>query len=340
MSLNVKIKIANKFVGEDSPVFIIAEAGINHNGSLKIAKKMIEKANQINVDAIKFQTFKAEDLASPSSIYFKIFKKCELGTTAFEEISDYAKSQGIIFFSTPFSKGAVDILAKLKVPLFKIASGDLTHIPLISYTATKKKPIILSTGMANFDEIKEAIKVICKQNNKKIMIMHSVSAYPAPPTEANLNAIAFLKKNLKYPIGFSDNGPDLLVPLTAIAAGAKIIEKHFTLDHSLNGPDHSFSADPDQLKDLVKKAKEIQKILGYVKKQCQPSELKNRINVRRGIKASCFIKKDTKISEDMLTIKRPARGILPKNLKKVLGKIAKRNIKTNEPVYWKDLKIP
>lgn len=334
----MKVKIGEKIVGDNYPVFIIAEAGINHNGSIKIAKKMIEKASQINVDAIKFQTFKAEDLAIPSSVYFKIFKKLELEFSDFGELADYSKSQGVMFCSTPFSENAVDMLTKLKTPVFKIASGDLTHIPLISYAASKKKAIILSTGMGNFNEIKMAVNAIRKQNNKKIVIMHSVSSYPTPPEEANLRVIESLKKKLCYPIGYSDNGLDLLVPLTAIAMGAKIIEKHFTLDRNMKGPDHSFSADPNQMKSLIEQGKKIEEILGDGIKLCQPSELENRINARRSIKTACQIMKGTRITKEMLSITRPAIGIHPKDLKKVLGKIAKRNIKINESVQWKYLK--
>lgn len=334
----MKVKIGEKFVGEGNPAFIIAEAGINHNGSMKIAKKMVDKAVQSQVDAIKFQTFKANDLASKESPYYKIFKKCELETSEFEEIADYTRSQGITFCSTPFSQDAVDILHKLKVPVFKISSGDLTHIPLISYTATKKKPIILSTGMANLDEIIDAVKTIEKQKNKKIIILHSVAGYPTPNDETNLNTINFLREHFDHPIGYSDNGAGLVVPLTAIATGAKIIEKHFTLDQKMKGPDHSFSATPKQLTELVKQTREIENILGDKEKKCQKCEFENRTNARRGIKTSVLIKKGTKISSDKISIKRPAKGILPKDLNKILGKIVKQDIGKNKILHWKDIK--
>jgi len=334
----MKIKIDQKWIGENNPVFIIAEAGINHNGSLKLAKKMINVAANCGADAIKFQTFTAGDLASKKSKYYKIFKNVEFDENEFGEISDFCKSQGIIFCSSPFSEKAVDLLISLKVPLIKIASGDLTDIPLIKYASSKKKPIIISTGMANLNEIRCAIKSINSQKNNQIIIMHSVSAYPTPPVETNLKVLELLKKSFRYPIGYSDNGPDLLVPIVAIAQGAQVIEKHFTLDRKMKGPDHHFSADPLQLKELVKNAREIKKILGDGKKRCQPSELENRIAARRSLVASMDINKGTKITKDLVAIKRPAVGIKPKSLLKVIGLVVNRNIKMDEPFKWKNFK--
>jgi len=334
----MRIKVANKWIGGSSPVFIIAEAGINHNGNLKLAKKLVSEASYCGADAIKFQTFTAEDLASKKSPYYKIFKNLAFDENDFGEISDYCKTQGIIFSSTPFSEHAVDLLVSLKVPFIKIASGDLTNIPLIEYASSKKKPIIISTGMADLDEVKISTKSITSQKNKKIIIMHSVSAYPTPPEDTNLSVLGLLNKSFPYPVGYSDNGPDLLVPLTAISLGAQIIEKHFTLDKKLKGPDHHFSANPQQLKELVQGAKDIRKILGNGKKQCQPSEMENKIAARRSIVANHYIKKGTTITKNLIGIKRPATGIEPKDYWKVIGLVAKQNIESDEPIKWKDLK--
>jgi len=334
----MKIKIAKKWVGENSPVFIIAEAGINHNGNLKLAKKMVTEAKHCEADAIKFQTFKAQDLASKKSKYYNIFKNLEFDENEFGEISDFCKTQGIIFCSSPFSERAVDLLVSLKVPLIKIASGDLTDTPLIKYAASKKKPIIISTGMANLNEIRFAIKSITSQKNNQIIIMHSVSAYPTPPEETNLKVLRTLKKSFRYPIGYSDNGPNLLVPLVAISQGANIIEKHFTLDRKMKGPDHHFSADPLQLKELVESAREIRKILGDGKKRCQPSEMENRIAARRSLVANIDFDKGTIITKDLVGIKRPAIGIEPKFIHKVIGLVSRKNIKIDESLKWKDLK--
>ena len=337
MFLDLKIKIAKKWIGENFPTFIMAEAGINHNGSLKTAKKMIFEAKKAGVDAIKFQTFKAVDLATPNSKFFKIFQNLEFEDSDFEELSDYAKQQKLIFCSTPFSEKAVDILSKLKVPAFKIASGDLTHIPLIKYASKKNKPMIISTGMANNDELKIAIKAIKSTKNNKIIVMHSVSSYPTPTNEVNLNVIQNLKKEFNFPIGFSDNGPGILIPQIAVAVGAKIIEKHFTLDKKMKGPDQNMSADPEQLKQIVSKIREIEVLLGDGIKKCQPSELENRINARRSITTNQAINKNEKIMKTMLQIIRPGSGIQPEYLSKVIGMKAKRNIKNYESLKWDNL---
>ena len=331
------VKLDKKKIGEGNPVFIIAEAGINHNGSLKIAKKMIHEAKKDGADAIKFQTFKADDLTSTNSKFFKLFKKLELSDNDFKELSKFAKKEKIMFLSTPFSENAIKLLSELNVPAFKIASGDLTNIPLIKAAAKKNKSIILSTGMGNLREIEKAVRVIESQGNKKIIIMHSVSSYPTPYSDVNLKTIINLKKKFNYPIGYSDNGPDLLVPLTAIALGATIIEKHFTLNRKMKGPDQLLSVDPNQLKEMVEKSKIIKIMLGDGKKICQPSEFDNKINARRSITAVKTIKKGEKITGKMIVLKRPATGIEPIFQNKVIGKTAKKTIKINDSIKWENL---
>lgn len=334
----LRIKIANKWIGEQSPVFIIAEAGINHNGNLQIAKKLIKKAKECDADAIKFQTFKAEDLTSIKSKFFKIFKNLELSYSDFIELYYYAKKQNIIIFSSPFSFEAIDLLTKIKTPAFKIASGDLTNIPLIKYAASKKKPMIISTGMSTIEEIKNALRTIQSEGNNKIIILHSVSAYPTPINEVNLQTIQLLKRKFHYPIGYSDNGSELLVPLIAVSNGAKVIEKHFTLDRKLKGPDHKLSADPQQFRILVNNIRSVEMMLGNGIKNCQPSEIENRVNARRSITANVTIPKGSKITQKMIGIKRPATGIEPKYFNEVLGKTATRTIKSEESLKWKDIR--
>jgi len=334
----MNIKISNKTIGEKFPTFIIAEAGINHNGSLKIAKQLISKAKSSGADAIKFQTFKASDIASTSSPFFKILKKLELSDSDFKKLSIYAKKNKLIFLSTPFSFDAVDMLSKLRVPAFKIASGDLTHIPLIKYAAKKKVPMIISTGMATLNEIRKAVNSIKAIKNKKILIMHSISGYPTPENEVNLNVIKNFKKIFQCPIGFSDNGDNNLVPLIAVAFGAKIIEKHFTLNKKMNGPDHKISADPKQLDTMIKEIRKIEKMIGDGRKICQPSELNNRIAARRSIITKVDLKKNTTLSKEMVSIKRPAKGIEPKYFSSILGKKMKRNLRKEKPLNWSDIK--
>ena len=334
----LRIKIANKWIGEQSPVFIIAEAGINHNGNLQIAKKLIKKAKECGADAIKFQTFTAGDLTSTKSKYFKIFENLEFSYNDFLELYRYAKKQNIIIFSSPFSFEAVDMLIKLKTPAFKIASGDITNIPLIKYSAAKKKPMIVSTGMSTIEEIQNALRTIQSQGNKRIIILHSVSAYPAPIDEINLKVIPYLEKKIHYPIGYSDNGSDQLVPIIAVSIGATVIEKHFTLNRKFKGPDHKLSSDPKQFSIMVKNIRLVEKMLGNGLKKCQPSEIDNRINARRSITTNVTIPKGTKIKRNMIGIKRPATGIEPKYFNQVIGKTATHTIKSEESLKWKDIR--
>lgn len=334
----MKIRIGDKLIGDGVPSFIIAEAGINHNGSVKIAKKLIHKAKDSGADAIKFQTFQASELCSTKLKFFKQLKKLELNEHEFGELSDTAKQVGIIFLSTPFSISAVDLLSKLGVPGFKIASGDLTDLPLIKYAACLNKPMIVSTGMANLNEISDAVKTIKAVGNKKIMLLHCSSSYPTSFDEANLKAIKTLKEKYKVPVGYSDNGDGFLVPLIAVALGAQLIEKHFTLNKKLKGPDHKFSLNPHELKNLIQKVRQVEKMLGDGIKKPQSSERKNLINGRRSITAKLFIKKSTKITRNMVTMKRPATGITPKDLYKVIGKIAKKNIPFDESIKWRHLR--
>lgn len=333
----MKIKISNKLVGNNNPVFIIAEGGINHNGKLSLAKKIISKAKAAGADAVKFQTFKAEDLASPKSKFFKIFKKLELDFEEFGELADYAKNQNIIFLSTPFSFDAVNLLIQLKVPAFKIASGDLTNIPLVEYAASKKKPMIISTGMANETEIQQSINAIRKTGNKKIIIMHSVSAYPTPINEVNLSVIKQLREKFKQPVGYSDNGSNLLVPVIAVASGADLIEKHFTINRKLSGPDQKLSTNPSDFKKLVKNIRLVEKMIGVNIKKCQTSEFGNKFAARRSITALTTIERGTKIDKKMLGLQRPASGLEPKYFSRVIGKRAKRKITKGESIKWNQI---
>ena len=331
------LKIGKKKIGIDSPAFIIAEAGINHNGELKIAKKLIDSAKRCNVDAVKFQTFTADDLASTKSSYYKLFKKVELSESDFSEISDYAKQKDIIFLSTPFSNNAVDILSKMKIPAFKISSGDLTDLPLINYVAKKNKPVLLSTGMATFNEIKNAVNEILKTKNRKIGLFHSVSAYPTPYSQTNLLAMQTMMKEFSYPIGYSDNGPDMLVPEVAVSMGAKLIEKHFTLDKNMPGPDQKLSLNLNELSELVKGCKAVKLALGDSKKILVKEKPILKF-ARESVVSLKKISKGEKFSEKNISTKRPATGDIPaKDYYKIIGRSAKRNISDNIQLSQNDV---
>lgn len=330
----MKIKIGNTWVGEKFPSYIVAECGINHNGNVKIAKQLVEKAKKCGANAVKFQTFKAEDLTSPLSKYYKIFKKLELDYNDFLEIYDYGKSEKISVFSTPFSIEAVNQLDRLQTPAFKIASGDLTYLELIHHAATKKKPIIISTGMANMKEVKDAINEVKKAKNNKIVLLHSVSAYPTPISQVNLKAMITLQKKFSMLTGFSDNGANQLVPIVAVALGAKLIEKHFTINKKMKGPDHKLSADPRELTEIVKNIRDMELMLGDGLKNYQYSEKENRIHARRSITAITDIPKNRIITSEMISIKRPATGIEPKYYQKIIGKTTNRKIRANDSIKW------
>jgi N,N'-diacetyllegionaminate synthase len=334
----IEVKFGIKKIGHKKPVFVVAEAGVNHNGSLKIAKKLVREAKNSGADAIKFQTFKANDLASTKSKWFNVFKKLELQDNEFAELNDYAKQNKIIFFSAPFSFKAVDLLTKLNVKAIKIASGDLTNIPLIKYAASKKKTMIVSTGMGNLNEIKEAVSTIKSVKNKNLILMHSVSSYPTPIKDVNLNSMSLLEKKFSCPIGYSDNGENMIVPIVAVSLGAKIIEKHFTLDKKMKGPDQHMSADPKQFKKMVNQIHEIEQMFGDGIKKCQKSELENIIGARRSITAKIDLPKNSIVDRQNITFKRPATGIEPKFFNKILGKKIKRRIEADDSIQWKDLR--
>lgn len=332
----VTISIDNKKIGKGQNVYFIAEAGLNHNGDVKIAKKMINEAHICGADAIKFQTYKAELFLSESSQYFKFFKDVELDFEEFGELKDHAKSIGITFFSAPFDIESADYLKKINVPCFKIASADLTNIPLLAHIANMNLPMIISTGLATMQEIQEAVNICNYHGNKNLALLHCVANYPTLPEETNMNSINTMKERFGIPVGYSDNGDSTLVDLVAASIGADIIEKHFTLDRKMQGPDHSFSIDPLSLKNLIAEIRLVEKIKGDGIKVPQKSEINNRNAIRKSITASRNIQKGEQLIDSNLSIKRPAVGIEPKYLTKILGKKVNKNIDKDIPITWLD----
>jgi len=330
-----KIKIADRIIGDEEACFIIAEAGSNHNGSLEQAKKLIDIAQDAGVDAVKFQIFKAEELSADKKVQ-GVLKKFEFTRGWIQELSEYAKRKNIIFLATPFDIGAVDLLDGIDVPAFKIASGDLTDLPLIKYIAEKGKPIILSVGLGSLEEIREALEVIHSTETRDVALLHCVVNYPAEPDNVNLNVIKTLKQ-FHVPVGFSDHTMEISVPIAAVALGACIIEKHFTIDRKLEGPDHSYALEPEELKGMVKGIKTVEKALGSEIKQVAESERKGLVGARRSIHAIMDISKGTTITKDMIKIVRPCTGIEPKYLNQILNTKAKKNILKDGVIIWNDL---
>lgn len=373
-----KIKIGVKSVGEGEPCFIIAEAGVNHNGDVKLAKKLIDAAKEAGVDAVKFQTWKTEEIvthrvAKPGyqkgtmgDSQYKMLKKLELSDDNFEQLAEYAKSVGVIFLSTPEGEKCTDLVEKLGAPAFKIGSADLTNHPHLVYAAKKGKPVILSTGMATLDEVREAVEVIKRAGNNEIILLHCTSNYPAKLEDVNLRAMLTLKKEFGLHIGYSDHTMGIGVSIMAALLGARVTEKHLTLDKKLPGPDHKASLEPREFEEMVKgirlaegktvaedrlkeKLREIsrevvieqevfeniKKILGRPVKKPVNSEKEMIALARKYIVAKEDIQKGDVITADILCIKRSGGGLEPKYLDKIIGKRAKARIEKDEPITSK-----
>ena len=345
-----ELKIGGKKVGGKNPCFVIAEAGSNHNRKLSQAKKLIDVAVEAGADAVKFQTYSAESLYSKKTKKMKylekitsekqsvwdLIKAIEMPREWQSKLSKYCKKKGIIFLSTPFDLKAVDELAALKVPAYKMASFEMLDTVLLKHAAKKKKPMILSTGMASMAEVKEAVRTVKSTGNKKIALLHCSIGYPPPFKDVNLNAIKTMQKTFPgIPIGYSDHTMSIAIPAAAVALGAKIVEKHFTLSRKLKGPDHPFALEPSELKAMVKGIRETEQSLGTGNKKLMASEREMHKLVRRSVVSATDIPKGTKIIRKMLTTKRPGYGIAPKFFEKLIGKKAKRNIEEDEVLTWK-----
>lgn len=342
--LTGKVKIAGKLIGKGEPCFIIAEAGVNHNGDIDLAKKLIDLAKEAGADAVKFQTFKTEEVVirsaekagyqketTPSEeSQYDMIKKLELSEEDFKDLFTYAQEKGILFLSSPFDKGSVDLLSELGISAFKIPSGEITNFPLLKHIARKRKPIILSTGMATQGEVEEALEVIKAEGIEDIILLHCVSSYPAKIEDMNLKAMETLGNTFKLSVGLSDHSLGLTIPIAAVALGACVIEKHFTLDKNLLGPDHKASLEPDELKQMVKAIRDVERAIGDGIKKPTKDEEENKKAVRRSIVARVDIPEGIAINEGMLGMKRPGTGIAPKSLENIMGKIAKVDIKQDE----------
>ena len=333
-------------------VFIIAEAGVNHNGRLDLAYKLVDVAKEAGADAIKFQTFKAEKVVSskaPKAEYQKkatssdesqlgMIKKLELSFEDFVKLKKYCDKKGIMFLSTPFDHQSIDFLYNL-IDIYKIPSGEIINHPYLKCIAAKNKPIIVSTGMANLGEVEEAINTILSVNSKaNISLLHCTTNYPAPYEEVNLKAMQTLAVAFKLPVGYSDHTLGIEMPVAAVAMGAKIIEKHFTLDKKLSGPDHKASLEPSELKEMVKAIRNIEMALGDGIKKPNKSEIEIMKVARRSLITTRDIRVGETIKESDIAIKRPGIGILPKFKEIVIGMKLINDIRQDEPFRWENFK--
>lgn len=332
-----------------SKVLIIAEAGVNHNGSMQIAKQLVDKAVEAGVDIIKFQTFKSEKLVSKDArqaeyqqrnigkrdeSQLAMLKKLELSVEAHHELMDYCKERNIRFWSTAFDVESIDFLHSLNLGLWKIPSGEITNYPYLKKIASFHEPIILSTGMCELSDIEAALNVLIDEGIKKeqITVLHCNTEYPTPYNDVNLKAMLEISEKFGVNIGYSDHTQGVEVPIAAVALGATVIEKHFTLDKNMEGPDHKASLEPDELKAMVSSIRNIEQALGTGHKEISASERKNIEIARKSIVAACPIKQGEMLTEENLTVKRPGNGISPMKWNEVIGTIALKDFEEEEMI--------
>ena len=326
---------------------IIAEAGVNHNGDIAKAKALIDKGAEAGVDYVKFQTFKAGNLVTKQAkraayqdkntqdndSQYEMLKKLELSQKDHQELIDYCTQKGVKFLSTGFDFESLEFLAGLGITIAKVPSGEITNLPYLRKVATLFPEVILSTGMANITEIKDAVKVLTDNgvSKDKITVLHCNTEYPTPMEDVNLKAMLHIQRELGVPVGYSDHTLGIEVPIAAVALGATVIEKHFTLDKTLPGPDHKASLEPEELKAMVKAIRNIEKSVGGSGiKEVSASEAKNKPIARKSIVASKFIRKGDLLTEENITVKRPGIGISPMLWDEVIGKTAKKDFEEDD----------
>ena len=348
----MQIKIENRIIGMNQPVFIIAEAGVNHNGSLDLAFELVDAAVESGADAVKFQSFKTEHIVTPQApkstyhiettgskqSWFDLLKTQELDRTAHASIIDYCRQKNILFLSTPYDEESAEMLDEMNVPLYKVASTDLNNIPFLRFLARKKRPIIISTGMSTLEEVKISVDAIKQEGCHDIVVLQCTSNYPTPLADTNLRAMVTMANSLDVLVGYSDHTLDMINAIASVAMGAVVFEKHFTLDKNLPGPDHRMSIEPDELQELVAIIRKTELVLGSPEKTITRSEEENRIKLRKSIVARTDIPSGTRIQAKMLTCKRPGDGISPGEWDNIIGRKARADIRENEMISHSKLK--
>lgn len=344
-----KIKIEERMIGIGEPIFIIAEAGVNHNGSLKKAKKLVDAAIDAHADAVKFQTFKVENLLLRNAqkpkyqqekkiadSQYEMLKKLELTEKEHRILFGYARKKGIIFLSTPYDIESVGLLDRIGVDAYKLSSIEIVNHPFIDYVFRKGKPVIMSTGLSTEDEIDEAISVVEGTGYKhNLILLHCHFNYPTKLENVNMNVMTALQKRYNVPVGFSDHTQGIVAPIVAASLGARVIEKHLTLNKNLPGPDHEASLEPHELKNMVKSIRDVEKILGAPSRVPSEQELSNMAS-RKSVILLTDVKKGEVITDKVLGMKRPGTGIWStyKNLSQLIGKKAKTNLKKDTIIEW------
>jgi len=342
------VRIGDRPVGAGAPVYIIAEAGSNHDRDLDQARRLIDVAAEAGADAVKFQTFRAdaivaetstraeylEGILPPGQTMSELFAQLELPREWHEPLMRHATDRGIDFLSTPFDHEAVDLLDSLGVKAFKVATYELWHLPLIRDIASRGKPIICSTGMANLADVQDAVDTVRETGNEQLILLHCVVNYPPPFEDLNLRAIETMRQAFGVPIGWSDHTPGWLAPVVATALGAAVIEKHFTTDRSRPGPDHRFALEPDELASMVRAIRDTEAALGSGIKRRAPAEDDLYVTARRSLFAARPIEAGHVLVEDDIAILRPGTGLEVRDHAKVVGRTARRRIERHEPLAW------
>lgn len=337
-------KIGENIIGNGHPCFVIAEAGVNHNGQMDLAFKLVDAAKDAGANAVKFQTFKTEKVVSPiapkaeyqvantesAGSQLDMIRKLELTFNEFRQLHAYCAERKILFLSTPFDTESADFLNELGMTGFKIPSGEITNFPLVAHVARMQKPIIMSTGMANMGEVTRALEEIYTCGNRDVVLLHCVSNYPAEPSSINLRAMATMREEFRVDVGYSDHTRGIEIPLAAVALGACVIEKHFTLDKNLPGPDHKASLEPHELREMVRCIRNVEASLGNGKKIPTADELKTADAARRSLVAARRILAGTVITDEMIAILRPGTGLQPAMKPSVVGKRLLRNLDEGE----------
>lgn len=331
-----------------SRVFVIAEAGVNHNGDIEIAKQLIDAASEAGADAVKFQTFQADSLVCRTAkkaeyqlettdrteTQYDMLKKLELTPQMHRELIEHCIKRNIMFLSTPFDLESIKLLSELGMQIYKIPSGEITNLPYLREIAKQQKKIILSTGMSSMDEVKAAVNVLKNNGTEDITLLHCNTQYPTPISDVNLLAMVKMREETGLPVGYSDHTQGIEVPIAAAALGAEVIEKHFTLDRKMEGPDHKASLEPQELMQMVVGIRKIESALGSKIKQVSESEMTNVAIVRKSIVAAANIKRGEKYTEKNITTKRPATGISPMLWDEIIGKTADRDYKVDEMIEF------
>jgi N,N'-diacetyllegionaminate synthase len=340
--------------GAGGRVFIVAEAGVNHNGDPALARRLVDAAAESGADAVKFQTFRVDALltrAAPKAGYQvettgvdesqrDMLARLELDTAVLAELKERAAKRALTFFSAPFDEESADVLDRLGVALFKVPSGEITNLPLLRHLASKGRPIILSTGMSSLEEVDRAVAAIRAAGNPPLAVLHCLSAYPAPAAEVNLRAMDALAARCGCPVGFSDHTLGIEIAVAATARGAAIIEKHLTLDKSLRGPDHRASLDPAEFAGMVRAIRAVESALGDGTKRPMPSELDTRRVARKSLVAARPLRAGARLGAGDVLIKRPGTGISPADLDKAIGRPLARDIAADEVIGWEALAEP